>query len=143
MDHQQVYTAQIDAICAEPQFIIASALAREVKRVGIINTGNLLATLPTSIVSYFSMMIDHNIDDEDFNLDLMLATTVCLTAEGLDINDAEFGEQLRSFKMFMILQSLSRKGLAKVDANNQSLGKDAKHLMVAEITEKGRQLIQK
>lgn len=143
MSTPKSYIVDIEAISNDRRYIIASTLAKEVNRIGISNTGNLIAALPESVFNYFSMMVDHKIDDECFNTDVLLSTLVCLTSEGLEINDTDLPEQVSSFKLFMVTQQLARKGLVTVQPNKQSLGADAKHLVVAEITEKGRQTIKK
>lgn len=139
----EYFKIDTDAICNDSGYIVASALAKEVKRIGIATTGTLLAALPDSIIQYFALMLDHDPHSESFQTDAALATMVCLTAEGIEISDDVISTQVNSFYSFMIVESLARKGMVDVDRNNWSLGEDAKHLTVAEITEKGRQFVKK
>lgn len=123
--------------------IIASCLARKVlDGMSFASTGDMIGQLPSSIIEYFLSRVDTAEPMDAFNEDILLSTLVCMVTEGIDIVEDELEVRFNSFRTFLIMEALYRKGLIEIQRQNWSLGDDAADLAVAKISDKGKSIVE-
>lgn len=130
-------------VAIDKEALIASTMAQiSIECSGMLTLGDLLSKLPLPVVQYFVLSSDGEITN-NFERDMVAATMVAMTVEGLPINEETIESAHKSLYMLMLLESMYRKGLIMVQKQNWSLGEDATNLPVASISDRGMDVLKR
>lgn len=96
--------------------------------------GDWVKSLPSLDLEYLLAMLNNVTDDEDneYTEAFVLLALILAQAEGIDISDSLAAQRhANALSMFVLLESLNRKGVADVVHMNMSFGEDALSLPLA------------
>ena len=111
---------------------------------GYLTVGDLLKKIPDEFLN--RMMVITEISDKDviekIQGEILEIALVFNHAEGGSINESDVDALANSTSVLLVMESLSRKGLVKLEYQNASLT-DRLDAPLAEITELGKDLVKK
>jgi hypothetical protein len=133
MNKDQEFHLKYDNIIKEKSFLsITRMLAADMTKNPYMTVGDFFKNTSDSDIQHLIKIIDIGDRHENFG-DLMLISIMLASAEGCEgSNLEEYTTHLNLFANFVVIESLSRKGLVKVRRENMSFGDDLRNAIIAE-----------
>lgn len=130
------------------RYILAQDMATLIKMNGLITVGTLLKSIEDDKLQTMINFIEETFQDEDpgdhtCHEELMLLALMMVQAEGgqIGIDPDEAIKYMNSTMMYLMMESLSRKGLIELKHENISFDEAVANRVVAKATDAGKDFV--